>query len=206
MTGKGRKKGSSGEQSRALLLSIAAKEFAQKGYYETKISDIVKQADLSQPSFYLYFESKEAIFAELVTLFRSTLFDFTKSSRLESGIHSSSLANKITQGLTTIFHFFVEQPDLTRIGFYIAQEAEEIKNSLANQIRENLTFEMQEGYFTTAVDMETVAESLVGIIDRVTITKLLPGHKEPEALAHEIVSLILYGIQNQTTNNFHNLP
>ena len=38
MSIRGRKKGASGEQSRALILNIAAEEFAHHGYYETKIS------------------------------------------------------------------------------------------------------------------------------------------------------------------------
>ena len=68
MAVRGRPKGASGEESRALLLQVAAKEFAQKGYYETKISDIVKGASLTQPVFYLYFQNKEAVFQELVDL------------------------------------------------------------------------------------------------------------------------------------------
>ncbi|MEH7352301.1 TetR family transcriptional regulator [Neobacillus drentensis] len=35
----------------------------------------MKQARLSQPAFYLYFDSKESLFGELVDLFREELFD-----------------------------------------------------------------------------------------------------------------------------------
>ncbi|QCJ41040.1 TetR/AcrR family transcriptional regulator [Bacillus sp. S3] len=191
---RGRKKGASGEQSRALLLSIAAKEFAQKGFYETKVSSIVKQANLSQPSFYLYFDSKEALFGELVDLFREELSDLTTKSRLEPGIEYSSLANRISNGLAAIFRFFVEEPDLARIGFFIADEADDIKHTLASQIKDNLTFEQQQGYFRPNIDMAIVAESLVGAIERLTISKLLQGQKSPEILANEIVTLFLNGI------------
>ena len=61
MAVRGRPKGAIGEESRALLLQVATKEFAQNGYYETKISDIVKGASLTQPVFYLYFKNKEAV-------------------------------------------------------------------------------------------------------------------------------------------------
>ncbi|MFZ7946374.1 TetR/AcrR family transcriptional regulator [Neobacillus sp. 19] len=191
---RGRKKGASGEQSRALLLSIAAKEFAHKGFYETKVSSIVKQANLSQPSFYLYFDSKEALFGELVDLFREELSDLTTKSRLEPGIEYSSLANRISNGLAAIFRFFVEEPDLARIGFFIADEADDIKHTLASQIKDNLTFEQQQGYFRPNIDMAIVAESLVGAIERLTISKLLQGQKSPEILANEIVTLFLNGI------------
>ena len=84
---RGLKIGASGEQSRALLLEVAAEEFAQKGYFHTKISDIVKRAGLTQPSFYLYFESKDAIFQELVDLFRRRISELTSKSLPESSLN-----------------------------------------------------------------------------------------------------------------------
>lgn len=191
---RGRKKGANGERSRALLLHIAADEFAHKGYYETKVSDIVKRADLSQPTFYLYFRSKEELFRELVDLFRDKLFDLTKKSRLEPGINDTSVPERIKERLAMIFGYFVENPNLTRIGFFVAPEAEEIKKLIAAQIAENLISEQQDSYFRPDMDMSIVAESLVGMIERLTVTNLLQGSKQPESLANEIVNLLLYGM------------
>lgn len=191
---RGRRKGANGEQSRALLLTIAAEEFANHGYYETKISTIVKRAGLTQPTFYLYFQNKEAIFQELVNLFRNNLFEFIKKSQLDPGMDAKSLSVNITAGLANIFTFFACNPHLTRIGFFVANEAEEIKEQLATLIEENLTFEVQEGYFRKDIDMNMVAESLIGIIERLTFTKLLQGLKKPESLAMEIVQLLLHGM------------
>lgn len=196
---RGRKKGSNGEQSRALLLSIAANEFAKHGYHDTKVSSIVKRAGLTQPTFYLYFQNKEAIFQELVELFRENLFSLTRKSRLEPGIELTSLSDRIAYGLAGIFIFFKENPDLTKIGFYESAIAEEIKKELAIQIEENLTSEVQNGYFSQAIDMCIFAESLVGIIERLTVTKLLPGLKEPNSLAEEIVDIFLNGIINKNS-------
>lgn len=191
---RGRKKGANGEQSRVLLLNIAAEEFACKGYYETNISTIVKRAKLTQPTFYLYFQSKEAIFQELVHSFRTKLFTLVEKSRLDSGIELKSLPETILVSLTAIFSFFAENPNLTSIGFFIAPEAGEIKSKIASQITNNLIKEKQEGYFETKVDINIVAESLVGIMERLTVTKLLTGLKEPENLASDIVNLLLFGI------------
>lgn len=191
---RGRKKGACGEQSRALLLEIAAEEFAQKGYFHTKISEIVKRANLTQPSFYLYFESKDAIFHELVDLFRDRLSELTSNSRLEPGIDLPALPERITSGLSAIFKFLMENQNLTRIGFFMAPDAEEIKEILAGQIEANLVSEQQAGYFREDIDMGTVAESLTGIIERLTLTKLFKGLKTPEGLANEIVHLFLYGM------------
>lgn len=196
---RGRKKGSNGEQSRALLLSIAANEFAENGYHGTKVSSIVKRAGLTQPTFYLYFENKEAIFQELVEWFRESLFSLTRKSRLEPGIEINSLSERIAYGLAGIFAFFKENPDLTKIGFFESSTAEEMKRQLALQIEENLTSEVENGYFTSDVDMCTFAESLVGIIERLTVTQLFTGFKEPNRLAEEIVNIFLNGIINKSS-------
>lgn len=140
---RGRKKGASGEESRALLLTIAAKEFANHGFYKTKISNIVKEANVTQPTFYLYFQNKEAIFQELVDSFRDRIFTLTKSSKLDSDIVSENVPDKISAGLANILTFFNENPDLTQIGFFMAPESEEIKRQLAWQIKMNLDSEVQ---------------------------------------------------------------
>ena len=194
MSNRGRKKGASGEQSRALLLTIAAEEFAQKGYYETKISTLVQRAGLTQPTFYLYFKSKEAIFQELIDSFIKGLSDLTTESRLEPGIDFNSLPLRITKGLSGIFTFFSENQNLTRIGFFNSLESEEIKKQLALQIRDNLISEVNNGYFQSEMDMSLVAEILIGAIERLTLTKLFPGIKEPEEIASEIVHLFLKGM------------
>ncbi|MCM3567239.1 TetR/AcrR family transcriptional regulator [Neobacillus mesonae] len=191
---RGRKKGASGEQSRALLLSIAAEEFANKGYYQTKVSTIVQRAGVTQPTFYLYFKSKEAIYQELMDSFSKGLFDLTSKSRLEPGIDFNSLPLRITKGLTGIFTFFSENQNVTRIGFFNSLEAEVIKKQLALQIRDNLISEVKNGYFQTDMDMGLIAEILVGTIERLTLTKLFPGIKEPEEIASEIVHLFLNGM------------
>jgi TetR/AcrR family transcriptional regulator, fatty acid metabolism regulator protein len=198
MSNRGRKKGASGEQSRALLLTIAAEEFAYMGYHETKISTLVQKAGLTQPTFYLYFKSKEAIFQELIDSFIKGLSDLANESRLEPGIDFNSLPLRITKGLMGVFTFFSENQNLTRIGFFNSLEAEEIKKQLAIQIRDNLISEVNNGYFQSEMDMGLIAEILVGAIERLTLTKLFPGIKEPEELASEIVHLFLNGMLSKS--------
>ncbi|MFF2289395.1 TetR family transcriptional regulator [Peribacillus butanolivorans] len=56
---------------------------------------MVHRANLSQPTFYLYFESKEAIFKELVKKFRYELFNLTIQIRLETGLDLNAIPLKI---------------------------------------------------------------------------------------------------------------
>lgn len=48
------------------LIETAKELFSQKGYHETRVSDIVKKADVAQGTFYFYFKSKEDLFLNLI--------------------------------------------------------------------------------------------------------------------------------------------
>lgn len=199
---RGRQKGSIGIKSKEAILEVAVEEFAVHGFHQTKVSTIVKRAGLTQPSFYLYFSSKEAIFQELVHTFSNKLIDLTKESRLEPNLDKGILSSKIGRGLSAIFQFFYDHRHLTRIGFFIAEESKEIKQSMVQQITENLLVEQQDNYFRQDLDMQTVAECIIGAIERLTITKLFTDEKNPQQLANEIVDIYLYGLQN-TISNFN---
>jgi AcrR family transcriptional regulator len=54
------------ESRRATLLQAAQQVFSQKGYHATSIDDLIATADIARGTFYLYFESKRAIFDELL--------------------------------------------------------------------------------------------------------------------------------------------
>jgi len=51
---------------RQQILDQARTVFARQGYHQAKIDDIVAAAGIARGTFYLYFEDKRAIFAEIV--------------------------------------------------------------------------------------------------------------------------------------------
>lgn len=54
------------EGRRAEILAAAKKVFARKGYHATTVAEIAKTAKLSYGSIYWYFDSKDALFHELM--------------------------------------------------------------------------------------------------------------------------------------------
>ena len=54
------------ENRRAAILKAALRVFGRKGYHHTHVSDIIDAAGIARGTFYLYFESKNAIFLELL--------------------------------------------------------------------------------------------------------------------------------------------
>jgi AcrR family transcriptional regulator len=54
------------ESRRTAVLAVARRIFSQKGYHDTSIDDLIEEAGIARGTFYLYFESKRAIFDELL--------------------------------------------------------------------------------------------------------------------------------------------
>ncbi len=55
-----------GQERKQQLLDHAGELFAERGYSETRVIDIVRAAGVAKGLFYWYFENKEAVFTELV--------------------------------------------------------------------------------------------------------------------------------------------
>jgi AcrR family transcriptional regulator len=62
-----------GRERKQQLVDCAAQLFAERGYAETRIIDIVEAAGVAKGLFYWYFENKEALFAELAADIRLRL-------------------------------------------------------------------------------------------------------------------------------------
>jgi len=189
-----REKGAKGRESRLRLLHAAAKQFAIHGFHETKVSSIVAEAKLSQPAFYLYFESKDAVFEELVKLFHVRLTTVINESRLPEINSTDGVLNQLCHTLTLMFDYFYANPYLTRIGFHLAPQSQNMKQELVQWVEQMLSGEQRSGQFKSDFRMNMVAECLVGTIERIVFTQLLPGKVAPEQLALDIVNLYVSGI------------
>ena len=71
---------SQGRRTMRRLLDAAMIAFDQRGYYDTRINDVVKIAKTSHGTFYLYFSNKEDLLRALVT---------------EAGAHAQHLADAL---------------------------------------------------------------------------------------------------------------
>lgn len=194
---RGRQVGANGEESRKLLLNIAAAQFALHGFHKTKISEIVKEANVTQPTFYLYFKSKNAVFEELIDVFKEKLYNHVEGSLLPEEVIEEGLLERLAYGTRELFELFLENEDVARIGFVVAEEAADIKIKMAEQIEENLILEAKNGYFPTSINMNFVATTMVGAIEHLSITKLWTRMSTPEELANDFTSLFLNGLRSK---------
>lgn len=187
-------RGAGGQESRRSLLSAAAEEFALTGYYQTKVSSIAARAGLTQPDFYLHFHSKDEVFAECIETFRSQLNALVEGKIIEPGKNRTEVLAQVQSWLEKLFRFLSEHPPLTRIGFYQAADSVRIKAEMVVHMEKNVMAAQREGYYREDLDAGLTAECLVGTIERLTLTKLLPGRESPSDLAKHILQLWIEGM------------
>ncbi len=86
--------------SRQHILKIAVNLFLQKNYREVTMKEIVEKTGLSKGAFYHYFESKEALFREVVEVFLMSAGD-----SLYNDIPNNSLSEFINVYLERMIQF-----------------------------------------------------------------------------------------------------
>lgn len=186
MMARGRRVNSSGERSKKLLLEKALELFSTYGYHETKISDIVKAAELTQPTFYLYFQSKESLYQDLNREFQQQFFSIMDHC-LEVTQHQSD-NETIHNFFKEMFNYFVENPYITKIGFFNSEDALLVKERFAQKLC-NFFDSKQIRIRFNGVEPHIFANSLIGSIERLTLMALFTEERNPEQLASDIMNL-----------------
>ena len=100
-----------GEATRRKLLTAAELVFAELGYHEASIVKITERAGIGLGTFYLYFDSKQAIFEALVV-------DLNRRVRHAMAEEMAGARNRLEaerKGFEGFFRFTAEHPALYRV-------------------------------------------------------------------------------------------
>ncbi|HEY0733745.1 MAG TPA: TetR/AcrR family transcriptional regulator [Herpetosiphonaceae bacterium] len=187
-------RGTRGEARRARLLQAAARIFGQCGYHATKVSTIVADAGVTQPTFYFYFDSKEAVFAELVDAFRQRFRELILEGWLDRDSSPADMEARTRQNIGAIFQFLAADPNMTRIGLLQAPDADSIKQELVDLFARKLGDNQAAGFIRPEIDVAVIAEAIGGMVERLTVRYLLSGERDPQALAEIVANFTLTGL------------
>lgn len=153
-----------GERTRERLLHVAAELFAEHSYHGTRISDIVKAAGVTQPSFYSYFSTKEAICQELVSRFDAELEELVVSMLIDASLPKEDVRDNITQSFRRYLEFFTSHRHLTRISLFQQPQGEATRNNLLKWISRNMRLEQERGFFSNDISTSVLAACYLGVL------------------------------------------
>lgn len=187
---------------RRQILEAALATFATRGYEKTTMEDIRLASELSKGTLYLYFDSKEALFAAVVeTTFEEQLIYLDK---LVNEYQSHSAAEQL-QILLTSLTAMLEQED-QQIGLYTdffvqSWQYESVRAVLTHvytQYMDLFINLIQQGIASKEfypVNTEHTARMMIGAIDGILLQKLLDPNLDFKPILNQLIELILRGLK-----------
>lgn len=189
------------EERRREILKAAKRRFSEKGYHATTVSDIIAAAGIARGTFYLYFDSKRAIFEalldQLFVVFRGGL----KRIDVADGSLDSVFA-QVQANVDNIIGTFIANRELTKILLCeaVGLDAEfdgklfDFYGRLNTLLRNSLELGIAMGILRP-FDARVVSSSILGSIKEVMYHYVM-GDELPDqaAIGREIVNYNLYGI------------
>ncbi len=97
------------------ILNAAQELFLRKGYHETTLEEIARQADFGKGTIYNYFDSKEELFRSIIDQFMDEIADLAQSSITVPGGIREKLASyakfiiHYSNKNSDLFHFMVQE-------------------------------------------------------------------------------------------------
>jgi len=168
--------------TRHRILEAAIRVFAEKGYRDSAVDDIVRASSTSKGAVYSYFPNKQGIFLELVDHLAGLLIQAVESSIAaeKGGI------NKVDGALRAVIEAFAAHRSLARIllievvglGYGLDQKLPELRTRLAGVIKAHLDDAVAEGSIPPQ-DTEIAAYAWLGAINEVIVHWLHFGQPDP---------------------------
>jgi AcrR family transcriptional regulator len=184
-----------GEERRRALLDDALRQFAERGYHATSVSDICESVGVGKGAFYWYFESKEQLFLEALAEAQAALQQSQQEAaaeepdpvrRLEAGIRGSLEWLEAHRDVLAVF-----QLAATDSRFLEALRAGEAR--MADQLAEHLKDAIVAGAIPDG-DPRVLAYAVVGAVEALAHTFLLRPGAWDQGIADTAVAFCLGGI------------
>jgi AcrR family transcriptional regulator len=191
------------KNTREKIIFAARRVFAEKGYSQTRIQDLLRAAGVSPGAFYNYFSNKEELFLEIVReagdQFRKTIRS-VRNSRIKIGTQEE-LYSALTESIRYFFEFVKRNRAGVRILFREQQNANprirETLNEIVFEIQQDLKRDVQRGIDMGLIaisDPEIAAWGIISAVSGVGLNYLGHPKIEQERLVKALSELFLLGL------------
>lgn len=186
------------------LLSAAIDLMSKNGYHRTTVADVVKAAGVAQGTFYLYFDSKKALFMKLMHRFSSLLENALVDVDLSFEVINTTedLGLQIRSAIRNVLLVYQDNAVLARIFLREAMGLEpdfaELWDSIIERMAALGALIMEraiERGLLPAQNSQIVAHCVVGMIERVAYYWLFQENEfELDEVVDALARFELFGI------------
>jgi TetR/AcrR family fatty acid metabolism transcriptional regulator len=181
------------------IIDAAVRVFARNGFYNSRVSDIAREAGIASGTIYLYFKTKDEI---LVTLFREKMAAFVKALRTEIAREHDPEA-KIRRLVRLHFEVLEASPDMAEVvqvelrqgqKFFRGASAHEI-SAYFELIGSILHEGVAGGVFRRDLPVKVATKMLFGAMDQMATSWVLGkrGYRLVDA-ADAVATIFLKGV------------
>jgi TetR/AcrR family fatty acid metabolism transcriptional regulator len=181
------------------IVDAAIRVFARNGYYNSRVSDIAREAGIASGTIYLYFKTKDDI---LVTLFREKMAGFVARLRDAIAAEPDALA-KLRRLIALHFQVLESNPDLAEVvqvelrqghKFFRGASAHEVAAYFA-LISSVLEEGVEAGLFRKDLPIKVATKVLFGALDQMTTSWVLGKRRyKLSETADAVADIFLKGV------------
>ena len=179
------------------ILDAALDIFSRKGFYNTKLDEIVEASHTSKGAIYFHFPNKERLFLALVDQFA----DLLERRVVEAIQNEEKGINRVRIAMITILDTFGRYRRPAKIllvqaaglGSTFEEKRNEINDRFAFLIQTYLDESVEIGDIEP-VDTEVVSMAWMGAIYNVVIRWVNTGEPEPERLLNSLLPILLKSV------------
>lgn len=182
-----------GRRTRSALLHAAREVFEDVGYLDAKIADIADVAGMSYGSVYNYFESKEAIFREVVNSVTGEMF---QASRGNSG-ESSTPVDRIREATSRYVEAYGRNAKIMGVieqvsprDDYFSGLLTEIRSMFHHRAAQGIERLKSEGLADANINVDLAARVLGGMVENHARQRFLFGEVHDDQEALEMLTLV----------------
>jgi TetR/AcrR family fatty acid metabolism transcriptional regulator len=187
------------------IMQAAIKVFARKGFYNSKISEIAREADVADGTIYLYFKNKDDL---LIKLFEESMDGFIKVIRKD--MEKMEDAAKMLRHLIELHLSLIEtNPALAEvITVELRQSSKFMKEYRNIKFKEYLKLTgdiiakgKEEGVFKKDISPTLASRMLFGALDEVSLLLVMSKKKAFQITdtVRQVAELFITGILNKNT-------
>jgi TetR/AcrR family transcriptional regulator, fatty acid metabolism regulator protein len=181
------------------IIDAAVRVFARNGFYNSRVSDIAREAGIASGTIYLYFKTKDEI---LVTLFRDKMAEFVRTLRKEITAEPDAPA-KLRRLVRLHLETLEARPDVAEVvqvelrqgqKFFRGASAHEI-STYFDLIGSVLQEGVAAGVFRADLPVKVATKMLFGAMDQITTSWVLGkrGYRLADA-AEPVANIFLKGV------------
>ncbi|TDQ41127.1 TetR/AcrR family transcriptional regulator [Aureibacillus halotolerans] len=193
---------------RQQLIECATSQIAHHGYFQTTVSDIIEAAEVTEETFYAFFETKEDVVMSILSKGEEALLDVVKLGYRKNNDNVSGMVDSSIALFTNYFSFAKENRDLMMLMIRIRNGGDSAVAAFANRVNEDI----EHAFFHNiqrAKDLGMLVDKRSTAVQAALLTSLVNGMMQrwlfandpidsismlsPEDMAREIVQFEFFG-------------